>query len=374
LKKIFLIFILFLFAESQFANVDNQIEISLLTCSSGVESFTIWGHSAIRIVNKENSIDVVYNFGLFDFNTPNFYLKFIQGKLKYKLGIHGSQRFFRSYLSENRQIIEQKLYLTDEDEIKIIKRLEYLYKPENRYYYYDFLAKNCTSELRDLIFENIETDFQNKNINKTFRDQLNEYTINKPWLALGLNLIFGITVDRDVNRYESMFLPDYLCWELNNVKVNGTKLVYNEQVFNKVEADKSTYPKLLNPITIFSILLLFVLLFKSSRIQYPVLIINGLLGLLILSVWIITEHDELKSNFNILWCNPLYLVFVFFKIKSNLKFQKYLAIILQTMLAGIVIVWISKIQSFEIAFGLIVLILSVFNIRTIKKSVDSDAP
>ena len=104
---------------------NNQIEISLLTCSSGTESFTAWGHSALRVIDKNNSLDVVYNFGLFDFNTPNFHLKFIRGRLKYYLGIESTLNFYMDYKAENRQIIEQKLNLTNENEIKIIDRLTY---------------------------------------------------------------------------------------------------------------------------------------------------------------------------------------------------------------------------------------------------------
>ena len=369
MKKHFIVLVLFFISALPYSYSNNQIEISLLTCSSGSESFTIWGHSAIRIIDKKNSIDVVYNFGLFDFDTPNFYLKFIQGKLKYKLGIHGTYRFFESYLSDNRQIIEQKLDLPDENEINIIRRLEYLYMPENRYYYYDFLKKNCTSELRDLIFENIESDFQDAKTGKTYRNQLNEYLTNKLWLKSGINLIFGTSVDREVSKFQSMFLPDYLCWELNNVKVNDTELVFSQQTFNEVEIDNSSYPIIFNPVIIFSILLLLVLLFKSPRIQFPILIINGLLGLLILSVLLITEHEELKNNFNLLWCNPLYLLSALLLIKDNIKFQMYLSIILQAMLIGVVVIWLSRVQSFEIAFIPVVLILTIYNIRIIKKGI-----
>ncbi len=345
---------------------DNQIEISLLTCSSGSESFTAWGHSAIRVIDKKQSIDIVYNFGLFDFDTPNFYLKFVKGKLKYKLGIHSTNRFFRTYFSENRQIIEQKLNLSDEDEIRIISKLEYLYKPENRYYYYDFSKKNCTSELRDLIFNNVETDFQNQNINKTYRIQINEYLTDKLWLKFGMNLIFGTGVDKKIDNYESMFLPDYLYWGLNNIKVNNKKLVSSETTFNKVEKNKSNYPFLLNPIFLFSVLLIIVLIYKSSKIQVPIFLITGITGLLILIVWLLTEHDELKNNFNLLWCNPLYLAIAFSQIKNNVKLKMYLSIILQAMLIGVVVIWLSRAQNFEIAFIPIILILSVYNIRAIK--------
>lgn len=345
---------------------DNQVEISLLTCSSGSESFTAWGHSAIRVIDKKQSIDIVYNFGLFDFDTPNFYLKFVKGKLKYKLGIHSTNRFFRTYFREDRQIIEQKLNLSDENEIKIIRRLEYLYRPENRYYYYEFSKKNCTSELRDLIFNNTKTDLKKKITNKTYRILINEFLTNRLWLKFGMNLIFGTGVDKKIDNYESMFLPDYLYWGLNNIKVNNKKLVSSETTFNKVEKNKSNYPFLLNPIFLFSVLLIIVLIYKSSKIQVPVFLITGITGLLILIVWILTEHDELKNNFNLLWCNPLYLAIAFSQIKNNVKLKMYLSIILQAMLIGIVVIWISQIQSFEIGFLPIVLILSIYNIRIIK--------
>ena len=352
----------------QYIYPNNQIEISLLTCSSGVESFSSWGHSAIRIVDKEQSLDIVYNFGLFDFNTPNFYLKFVKGKLKYRLGTHNTNRFFGSYIHEGRQVIEQKLNLSDESEIKIIRRLEYLYKPENRYYYYEFSKTNCTTELRDLILENIETDIKKEKTNNTYRILINEFLTNRLWLKFGMNLIFGPGVDKKIDNYESMFLPDYLCWGLNDIKVNDTKLVSSETIFNKVETSKSNYPFLLNPILLFSVLLIIVLIFKTSKIQVPLFLITGIIGLLILIVWILTEHEELKNNFNLLWCNPLYLVIAFLHIKDNIKLKMYLSIILQAMLIGFVVVWLSRVQSFEIGFIPIVLILSVYNIRAIKTS------
>ncbi len=369
LKNHLLVLVIFFLLGIQSIYPNNRIEISLLTCSSGAESFSSWGHSAIRVIDHNKSIDIVYNFGLFDFDTPNFYLKFVKGKLKYKLGIHSTNRFFRTYFREDRQIIEQKLNLSDENEIKIIRRLEYSYRPENRYYYYEFSKKNCTSELRDLIFNNIETDLKKKITNKTYRILINEFLTNRLWLKFGMNLIFGTGVDKKIDNYESMFLPDYLYWGLNNIKVNNEKLVRSETTFNKVEKSKSNYPFLLNPILLFSVLLIIVLIYKSSKIQLSVFLIIGIIGLLISIVWLLTEHDELKNNFNLLWCNPLYLVIIFYQIKNNVKLKMYLSIILQAMLIGIVVIWLSRVQSFEIAFIPIILILSVYNIRIIKKGI-----
>ena len=356
-------FLLFIGITSIYSN--NNIEISLLTCSSGSETFTAWGHSAIRIIDKDSSVDIVYNFGLFDFNTPDFYLKFIKGKLKYKLGTHSTRNFYISYFEENRQIIEQKLNLSEEDKVKIINELEYLYRPENRYYYYSFVGKNCTSELRDLLFENIETDFHNQLTNKTHRDQLNEFLNDKLWVKLGMSMIMGYKVDKKIDLYESMFLPDYLCYGLNNIQTNGEKLVLTEKVYNKTSINNINYPFILNPLFILSLLLLIVLFVKSKFIQTPILLLVGIIGLTILLASLITEHPELKYNLNILWINPLYIFAAILKFKKNPKYKRYLSIILQVMMIVLIPFWLFRIQHFELAFLPIILILTILNLRTL---------
>lgn len=345
-------------------NANNNIEISLLTCSSGAETFTAWGHSALRIVDKDSNIDIVYNFGLFDFDTPNFYPKFIKGKLKYKLGVHDTYHFYTSYFEENRQIIEQKLNLTDESKTKIIDRLEYLYRPENRYYYYSFVGKNCTSELRDLILENIETNFDNTLTQKSYRDQLHEFLNDKLWVKFGMSLIMGYKIDRKISKFESLFLPDYLCKELNNLQTNNHPLVEKEQVYNKVEDSGNTYPFLINPILIFSLVLVLIVLIKSNYVQIPLQIIIGLLGLVILAVSLYTEHPELQYNLNLLWLNPFYILTAF-KFKNYPNIRKYLTLFIQALIIIMIPIWIFHIQQFDITYLLICSTLTIFNIRNI---------
>ena len=346
---------------------ENNIEISLLTCSSGAETFTAWGHSALRIIDKEANIDIVYNFGLFDFDTPNFYLKFIKGKLKYKLGVHDTYHFYNSYFEENRQIIEQKLNLSDENEIKIINRLEYLYRPENRYYYYSFVGKNCTSELRDLILENVETNFENTLTQKSYRDQLNEFLNDKLWVKFGMSLIMGYKIDRNVNKFESLFLPDYLYLGLNDLQTEDHSIVKEEQVYNKVDSSRNTYPFIINPIFIFSLILVLIVILKSNYVQIPLQVILGITGLVILIVSLYTEHTELQYNLNILWINPIYIITAF-QFKNHPKIRKYLSLFLQALILIMIAIWIFGVQQFDLTFLLICSTLTVFNIRIIAAS------
>ena len=68
-------------------------EISIITCDPGQEAlYAAFGHSAIRINDPVLGIDLAYNYGVFDFNQPNFYLNFTRGHLIYKLSVQDARR------------------------------------------------------------------------------------------------------------------------------------------------------------------------------------------------------------------------------------------------------------------------------------------
>lgn len=69
-------------------NVPDSIRISLLTCASGGEIYSLFGHTAIRYENFTRRIDAVFNYGVFSFNVPNFALRFALGETDYHRG-HG---------------------------------------------------------------------------------------------------------------------------------------------------------------------------------------------------------------------------------------------------------------------------------------------
>jgi len=342
---------------------NNNFEITVLTCSPGKETYSAWGHTAIRVVDRKANIDVVYNFGLFDFNTPNFYPKFIKGRLLYKLGAEYPRNFYRAYYRENRQIIEQKLNLTEDEAIKIIQELQFLYLPENRYYLYRFAGKNCTSEVRDLILENIQTDFENTPTEKTIRDQLNEYLKDRLWLRFSMSLIMGYKVDRKINSFDSMFLPDYLCFGLRELTTPNGKLVKEEHIFNELYEVQNPYPFLFNPFLILLLIAIVVLAFHKRYIQSPLLFIIGFTGLVIFTLSMVTEHPELRYNLNALWINPLYLVLLF--LKKGTKLKRNCAIILIAMLLSMIPIWLFKVQYFEWSYFPIFILLTCINLRYI---------
>ena len=113
------------------ANSNDSIRLSLLTCAPGEEIYSLFGHTAIRYENPSQGIDVVFNYGLFSFNTPNFIFRFSLGETDYQLGVTDYERFAAEYTFYGRSVWQQTLNLTNEEKAKLIQLLQENYRPEN---------------------------------------------------------------------------------------------------------------------------------------------------------------------------------------------------------------------------------------------------
>ncbi len=366
--------ILFLLFLSPVKGETEVPRLSLLTCETGDELYSTFGHSALRVVYPENGIDIVFNFGLFDFNTPNFYSKFIRGRLQYMLGIQSMSDFIAQYEWEGRGVVEQSLNLTENQVASIIDRLEFLYLPQNRYYFYSFLYKNCTSELRDLIYPclGVTDELKSTAASTTDRELINSYISG--WTKFGINLILGSTLDREIDLYQTMFLPDNL-FDITAGVYNGkVPLVDAETVilpFSYAEK-KSLVTVVLSPIVILMLLSLIMFLVHFKWQKYAVadnLYIGtvAVLGIVLSVIISITEHRELYRNFNLLWCNPVLLLLVLSSLKKWRKTERALSVLSLVSLIVLFVVWLAGIQYAEPGFVIIALTLAFLFIMKITK-------
>ncbi|MEN8703114.1 MAG: DUF4105 domain-containing protein, partial [Polaribacter sp.] len=118
MKKKYLIYLLFLFVFNKTTaqvNLSTYAEVSIITAGPGAELYEAFGHSAIRIKDPMLQLDLIYNYGMFDFSAPNFYSNFTKGKLIYKLGRYKFDYFLRSYNQNKRWVKQQVLNLTGEE-------------------------------------------------------------------------------------------------------------------------------------------------------------------------------------------------------------------------------------------------------------------
>lgn len=368
---ILLFTLLFLPLAARDTTGNNQLRISLITCTGGNELYSIFGHSALRVIDYEKGQDLIFNFGLFDFGTPNFYLKFMQGKLKYMLGVQYTEDFMAQYRAEGRGVEEQVLNLTPDQKLEILERLFYLYEPQNRYYLYSFLFKNCTTELRDLLKE--RTQFPEGISSHSFREMINSSVKDMKWTKVGINLLLGSNLDKEISSFEGMFLPDSLFTGLALSSREGAPFV-TETITLAPREDRSAVektPLLLSPEFLFALILLVVLLsLFLPRLGFAdniVLWVNALFGIVLPVIILMSDHVELQNNYNLLWCNPLYFALLLAKFFRFRKSALVLTAAALISLAAMTVVWITGLQGFELSFGLISASLAIALWRVFQK-------
>lgn len=342
------------------------LRISLLTCTPGAELYSIFGHNALRIIDSAAGTDVVYNYGTFDFNDPDFYTKFVRGKLMYFLSQTSYPDFLFEYSYFKRGIIEQELKLTAAEKITLQQFMFDNVREENRYYKYDFLYDNCTTRLRDIIFRvNGSKPLQPKvfsTYGKTFRDNLHDY-LNRaqmPWTTLGIDLLLGVGADKPMGPMEVMFLPDYLAKGISIGTAQGKQLVLKETIVLPDAQDPVLpapfWQQPLFVFGIFSLVLLLPSILGSKRWQgiadNTLMIITGLLGLLLLFMWMGTDHQSFSRNLNLVWAMPINLVLAFVSDRKKeyvrRYFNVYSILLIMLMVVGILYVGLINTSLFPV--------------------------
>jgi len=326
-------------AQTQRVQSDsNTIEVYLLTILPGKEIYSIYGHSALRIKIPDRNYDNVFNWGIFDFNTPNFTYKFAKGRLDYLVAGYSYERFTRDYFLEQRTVISQKVNLTKVEKEKLMALIGENLKPENVAYRYDFFYDNCATRIRDILSKSSVNGLRlEENTDKespTLRDLLDLYQKPYPWLDLGIDMLLGLPADKRATVSEQMFLPDFLMSNLSEANINRDEtteeLLGNPEIvldFNSDPIKSNTFKSPLFILWATFILILGISLSNITekwmrRIDIPIFIVYSLLALIINFTTFFTDHGAMKWNFHVIWLSPLIIVsLVHLIIKSNRVLQ-----------------------------------------------------
>jgi len=363
--------------QAQNINLSENSEISILTVGSGTSLNDAFGHCAFRIKDKVNGIDIVFGYGEYDFDTPNFYTKFAQGKLNYLMGLDNFQRFRKRYVYQNRTVREQILNFSKKEKQDLFDYLSNNYKPENRAYLYDFFYDNCATKIRDITegVLNKGVTFKTPEVlnESTFRDLIQDNLEWNSWGSLGIDIALGSVIDKKASAREHMFLPEYIFQFFDNATVlnSNKKLIKSTNTINtKVEQHEASR-FITSPVSILSSIGFLIILItyfdkKHNKISRWLDVIlfgfTGFTGILLLLLWFATDHSTTAQNYNLLWAFPLNLLLIYQILKkvivSNwvIKYLKFLVI----MLCLLTLHWIIGVQVFALA---LIPILLAFLIR-----------
>ena len=376
-KKYFLLLILLatVSVKAQFGSLSPAAEISILTIGPGAELYDKFGHSAFRIKDSLSGVDVVFNYGVYDFNTPNFYTKFARGKLLYQLGVTYYQPFFESYVAQNRWVKEQVLNLHQTEKQAVSDFLWTNALPENKKYKYDFFYDNCATKIRDVVQEVLgnKLEFKEDHITEeyTFRELIQQNLDANTWGSLGIDIALGAVIDRKAKPIEYQFLPDYVFKGAANALIHREGETEPLVKTTKVLFENSPQPQantfFWSPMFVLGIIGLSMVFVtyrdyrKKSRSRYldaAIFFFTGLIGIFLLLLWFATDHTATANNYNLLWAFPIsiFVIFAISKRQVSPKLRRYVLLLL-LLLALLVIHWITGVQVF--AIGLLPLLVAL---------------
>ena len=347
---------------AQVRELSPESQISVLTCGSGSDLYTTFGHSAFRIQDPTQGIDWVYNYGTFNFDPPMFYVEFAMGKLYYSLSKQNMPNFLYAYEMENRWVKEQLLQLAPTEKNELFQFLENNYRPENRDYKYDFFFNNCATKIGDVLQEalgkNLHFNEGHLEKNYTFRQLIHQNLITNSWSSFGIDLALGSVIDRTATVKEHMFLPIYVMEQLRNTTLSEHNLVIRDRtILTSLKKEEKGY-FLASPLFWILAILLFVLTityidYKNhtrSRILDSILFfVSGLAGVLLVFLWFFTDHTATANNFNILWVFPLNLIigFIIVQKKNIPSWMPTYLLILLGLLGATIVLAIFNVQVFS---------------------------
>jgi hypothetical protein len=330
LKKLLIISIIFILSSAYASSItlSEKSSVSLITCSPGEAIYELFGHTAIRVVDAENQLDIVFNYGLFSFDEPNFIGRFVRGKTDYEVGIQGFHDFAMTYAMRNSSVIEQVINFTQEEKQAIWERLSTDILPENKKYRYNFVFNNCATRPRDII-ERASTGrvIYPYNISPmTFREAIGVYTKNAKWSKFGFDLCLGMNADKAASETDLHFLPEMLSESLAQTMVqyeeNKKEKLTNPTAYiiNKAnDEEKHTASKIafFTPLKVSWFLFALVLsltiygYIKKKKLYFldaTLFFVAGVVGSLLLFLALFSKHPFTDDNFNIVWLNPFWFV------------------------------------------------------------------
>ena len=303
--------------------LSDQAQLSMVTIGPyPPELWSSWGHSAIRIYDPKQNIDIAYDFGRFSFKQKHFYWNYALGKTYYSIGkFSGYKRLRQHYVDQNRSIKEQVINLNLEEVQKVFDALEENNKPENRNYLYNYVYDNCATRLVDMVNlampNKVLYDSSFLGNDKTIRDLMDEGLTYQPWGDLLIDLFLGQQIDKKADFRETLMMPKYvhLAFAQSKIDRDSVNVPMVKDNYNIENSPSQLTNGIFTPFNFF-ILLFFLVGFITNRnfktqkrtnwVDLIIFSFVGVLGFICVFLWLGTEHLS-KYNWNLLWAIPMHL-------------------------------------------------------------------
>ncbi len=318
---IFLVVALSLATQAMKAQ-DDSVRVKLVTFYPGSEVFSVYGHSELRVTWDGN--DWYFNYGVFDFNEPNFVYRFVKGEAEYLCAAIPPQ-YARAGM-EGRRMIEQELNLTPQQARQVRDFLVNNAQPGNNKYVYQYLGDNCSTRPRDIIEMAVGQTLRYPVMTDTvtYRDMMTRYTRNYPWEQAGIDLILGSDLDKPLDMRQQMFIPMVLMDAMQGATVerDGQRvpLVKSRDVVVDASEQGTVLPPTpwyLHPLTAAIVLLTIVVAITIADLRrhrvtrwldFGIATVYSMAGCIVFFLMFVSVREATWPNYNALWVNPFYLL------------------------------------------------------------------
>ena len=300
-----------------------NLQVSLISYGPGETYWERFGHDAIELRDGVSGESVDFNYGMFDFEEKNFFLNFARGRMHYLMDAQSSAPEQRDYVEAGRSVTRQRLSLAPTQASALRDFLLWNLRPENAGYPYDYYVDNCTTRVRDALDHVLggvlKAHLAPQPGGMTYRQQTARLMAAQPWLMLVLDLGLGPYADRPLDNWQESFLPMVLQANLRNIQLHDATgasrpLVLDEQLVspNRLEVPPVAAPDLRPGLAIAGLILAVLIVFARRRwslgfalLGTIYLVLAGLIGIVLLILWTLTEHHSAWANANLLLFSPL---------------------------------------------------------------------
>ena len=316
--------------------------VDLYTVGSGEDLFSKFGHAALCVSRGNDSEEgVCYNYGTSDFSRPiGLGWEVVRGRSRFWVSVSDLPDMIASFEIEDRTIYRQTLPLTERQASSLSRALERDALPENRVYVYNHYLENCSTRPRDHVDQasgGLLRRVRLKGIG-TYRDYAAEgLSRASPILVPASDFLMGRWVDRPIDAYAAMFIPDVLRDGTASALGASPEIVY--------ERSGPTLPSRVKSARVgffVASILLSLAFFASLRFGPPVRrffrklggTLLGSLGALLLVAALVSVLPELRRNELLLVFFPL----DFFLRSSNRAFvasYSTMRLLVLTLVAGL---------------------------------------
>lgn len=296
--------------------------VGVMTMLPGEIFWERFGHDAIVIDDPAAGGAISYNFGFFDPSEPDFVARFVHGQMRYRLVALPLGDDLAYYREVGRGVSIQWLDVTPAQAQALSVALAENALPQNARYGYDYFTDNCATRVRDALDRalggQLHEQLAGRSRGNSYRSEAVRLASPAPWMWLGFDVGLGPFADTPLSRWEEAFVPMRLADSLREVRLaDGRPLVRAEERLlphrlppEPAERARPWWPWLLAGLAV--ALALHALGTRRPRALATCALafwtFAGLLGALLLFLWLDTAHRAAWANQNLLLLDPLCLL------------------------------------------------------------------